>query len=42
MISIGQRMVSLETALAIVDAWLGASFEGGRHISRIHKIEPFM
>ena len=40
MISIGQRMVSLETALAMVDAWLETSFEGGRHIPRINKIEP--
>jgi ribose 5-phosphate isomerase B len=40
MISIGQRLVSLETALAIVDAWLETSFEGGRHIPRINKIEP--
>jgi ribose 5-phosphate isomerase B len=39
MISIGQRMVSLELALAIVDIWLESTFEGGRHIPRIDKIE---
>jgi len=39
MISIGQRMVTLETALAIVDTWLRTSFAGGRHIRRIEKIE---
>ncbi|MFC1532213.1 ribose 5-phosphate isomerase B [Thermodesulfobacteriota bacterium] len=39
MISIGQRIVTLETALEIVDSWLKASFEGGRHIQRIEKIE---
>ncbi len=39
MISIGQRMVTLETALQIVDTWLNAKFEGNRHIPRIEKIE---
>lgn len=38
-ISIGQRMVSRETMLAIVDSWLAAEFEGGRHDRRIAKIE---
>jgi len=39
MISIGQRMMSLETALEIVDAWLATPFEGGRHKRRIEKID---
>ncbi len=39
MISIGQRMVSLRQAIEIVDTWLNTEFEGGRHISRIEKIE---
>ena len=39
MISLGQRMMSAETALAIVDAWLETPFEGGRHIERIRKID---
>ena len=38
-ISIGQRMVDADTALAIVDAWLATPFEGGRHAIRIAKIE---
>jgi ribose 5-phosphate isomerase B len=38
-ISIGARMVSQELALKIVDAWLGTTFEGGRHIQRLAKIE---
>ena len=38
-ISIGQRMVSLETALAIVETWLHARFQGGRHKKRIAEIE---
>ena len=32
------RFIPLETALEIVDAWLGESFEGGRHQRRIDKI----
>lgn len=40
LISIGARMVTEQEALAIVDAWLGARFQGGRHRRRIEKIEP--
>jgi len=39
MISIGQRMVPEELVCKIVDAWLSATFEGGRHQKRIEKIE---
>lgn len=39
MISIGQRLVSLDDALAIVDTWLNARFQGGRHARRIAQIE---
>ena len=39
MISIGERMMPLETALAIVDIWLATPFEGGRHIQRIRMID---
>ncbi len=38
-ISLGQRMMTPETALAIVKIWLDTPFEGGRHIERIHEIE---
>jgi len=38
-ISIGQRMVSLETALVIVRIWLDTPFEGGRHQHRIELID---
>jgi ribose 5-phosphate isomerase B len=38
-ISLGQRMMSLEAALAIVDAWLGATFQQGRHLRRIKQLE---
>jgi len=39
MIALGQRMVSEEDGVKIVDAWLNATFEGGRHQQRIEKIE---
>ena len=39
MISLGQRMVTLETALQIVDTWLDTSFEGGRHVRRIELLD---
>lgn len=39
-LSIGQRMISESVALQMVETWLETSFEGGRHIARIHKIEP--
>lgn len=38
-ISIGERMVSLDMGVQIVDIWLKSEFEGGRHQRRIDKIE---
>ena len=38
-ISLGQRMISLETALHIVRIWLETPFEGGRHQHRIELID---
>lgn len=38
-ISIGARLVSESMAIQIVDTWLQAEFEGGRHVRRIQKIE---
>ncbi len=38
-ISIGARMVTPEMAQTIVDTWLGAEYEGGRHQARLDKIE---
>ena len=40
-LSLGQRTVSEETALAIVRTWLATPFEGGRHIPRIQKIDAY-
>jgi ribose 5-phosphate isomerase B len=38
-LSIGQRTVSEAEAITITRTWLATEFEGGRHISRIQKIE---
>ena len=38
-LSLGERMVSLETALQIVQIWLDTPFEGGRHQHRIDLID---
>lgn len=40
-IALGGRMVSDEEALKIVDQWLEASFEGGRHLRRIQKVGEY-
>lgn len=39
MCSLGQRLIPVETALAIVRVWLETPFEGGRHARRIAQIE---
>lgn len=39
MISLGQRMMALDTALEIVRTWLDTPFEGGRHQRRIQLID---
>lgn len=39
MISLGERMMTPETAIRIVDVWLATSFEGGRHVPRIAKLD---
>jgi ribose 5-phosphate isomerase B len=38
-ISMGQRLISLETAFEIVRVWLETPFAGGRHARRIHQID---
>ncbi|MEJ2690529.1 MAG: RpiB/LacA/LacB family sugar-phosphate isomerase [Deltaproteobacteria bacterium] len=38
-ISIGARMVSESESIEIVSTWLQATFQGGRHVLRIQKIE---
>jgi ribose 5-phosphate isomerase B len=39
MLSLGERMTSIQGALEIVDLWLKTPFAGGRHKKRIDKIE---
>lgn len=39
MLSLGARMISLDTALAILDAWMNTPFDGGRHARRIEAID---
>ncbi len=39
MVSLGQRLLSMEQALAIVETWLITPFEGGRHAPRIAKLD---
>lgn len=38
-VSLGQRLISLERALQIVDIFLTTPFEGGRHVARIRMID---
>ena len=38
-LSLGERMMTEQEALAIVDAWLTTPFEGGRHVKRIQMID---
>jgi ribose 5-phosphate isomerase B len=39
MISLGERMMSEEVALRIVDVWWVAPFEGGRQVRRVQKLD---
>jgi ribose 5-phosphate isomerase B len=38
MLSMGARIVGSQLAIACVEAFLGASFDGGRHVARVQKI----
>lgn len=35
----GERIVGKGVAESIIDAWIAGSFEGGRHVQRVAKIE---
>ena len=37
-LALGERVVGLDLAIDIVDAWLKAEFQGGRHEARVGKI----
>jgi ribose 5-phosphate isomerase B len=38
-LSMGQRLVPEDQVLQILDLWLATSFEGGRHVARIRKLD---
>ena len=38
-LSLGERMMDLATALAITDIFLATGFEGGRHLERIRQLD---
>src|SRR5262245_16174386 len=38
-LSLGERLISRDLALRIVEIWLSTAFEGGRHVARIRKME---
>jgi ribose 5-phosphate isomerase B len=38
-LSIGERMMDLDTALQIVEVFLATPFEGGRHLERIQQLD---
>ena len=38
-LSLGQRVISEETALEVVRVWLETAFEGGRHVRRIEMLD---
>jgi len=40
-LSIGQRMVSIEIALRVVDVFLAGVFQGGRHLRRIEELARY-
>ena len=40
-LSIGERMISLDIALRIVDIWLATPFDGGRHERRIAELTRY-
>lgn len=40
-LAMGARLIGLEMGKAIVDEWLVAEFEGGRHVGRIEKISHY-
>jgi len=40
-LSLGQRMISIEIALRIVDIFLKSNFEGGRHTRRIDELARY-
>lgn len=40
-LAFGARVIGIELAKMIVDEWLAAQFEGGRHATRVNKITEY-
>ena len=40
-LSLGERMISIEIAFDIVKCWLETPFEGGRHVKRIEEMDRY-
>lgn len=40
-IALGARMIAIEKAILLVDAFLAEKFEGGRHIPRVQTIDEY-
>ncbi|MEI6277402.1 MAG: ribose 5-phosphate isomerase B [Prolixibacteraceae bacterium] len=40
-LALGARVVGIDLAKMIIDEWLSAEFEGGRHTGRINKISDY-
>jgi len=40
-LSLGERMISIEIALQILDIWLKTPFDGGRHSRRIQELDAY-
>ena len=38
-LSIGARFVPFKEAIEVIDSWLNTAFEGGRHNSRVQKLD---
>ena len=40
-LSIGERMISIEVALRLLDVWLKTPFDGGRHARRVQELDCY-
>ena len=38
-ICMGERLIGAQVAHDALDAWLGATFDGGRHVDRVRKLD---
>lgn len=38
-LALGERLLTPDQALAIVDVWMNTAFEGGRHLRRVEQID---